>query len=129
MERQVVVMNGRFCIGDRCYDKDEILVIPEYLFFKSDVQILLHNKSLMELGELKINKPLENKPLENKPDLKEKELLDYTHIYSKEELWKLNKEDQIKLLMGNGARHIPRLESDRVDLLLKLQNKKVNING
>ena len=40
---------------------------------------------------------------------------------AKKELFKLNKKEQVSILKGFGAKKIPRLEKDRVNLILKLQ--------
>ncbi len=64
----------------------------------------------------------EEKEEEPKKEVKKKvKLVKEKAKYTKKELFKLNKKEQIKILEDLGAKKIPRLEKGRVDLILKIQ--------
>jgi len=46
-----------------------------------------------------------------------------TKNLTKEELFKLNKKEQIQILEDFGVKKIPKLEKDRVDFILKIQKQ------
>lgn len=47
-------------------------------------------------------------------------------IHTEDELFELNKKGQVKLLNELGAGDIPKLEADRVKLIMELEQKFVN---
>jgi len=72
---------------------------------------------------LKINGKQVNKNNIHEFELKEKVTKTIVKIkkYSKEELFKLNKKEQIKIIEGLTTTKVPKYEKDRVALILKFQ--------
>lgn len=79
--------------------------------------------NLVEVGEeVKVKKEKKEKVKEEKKeDGPKPELVDVAEKLSEQQLYKLNKSEQVELLNKLGADKIPRWEKGRVELLLQLQ--------